>query len=127
MSARTAAREALINVALEYLLSDRAEPSANSDAQQEYDEERLEAAATKLVVAVNEKELRRVASLPFAEYLHEATATVNVLCLCQQKDPPLGGCGWCEGDGYRTIEIRRDGTVRASGGIHGWTEWRAVW
>lgn len=52
MGQATGARYALINRALECVVSERAEPSADSDAQNEYDEERLDSAAQDLVDAL---------------------------------------------------------------------------
>lgn len=126
MSERTRAREELIDRALEWVLSDRAEPSANSDAQNEYDEERLSEAARKLVVALVEKEYRRQAVTPFADWLIEVVSVVPTLCVCQQQNIPAVGCAFCEGSGVRTLEVRRNGETRLAGGLHGWSEWRVI-
>lgn len=63
---------------------------------------------------------------PWEQRLLEVTATVKVTCYCQQHNvPAAGGCALCEGDGYRTIEIRHNGEVRISMGAYepSWTNW----
>lgn len=121
-----AERHELINEALRIALWGRREATPKWETEQQENDARLDESARRLVASLTEKEMKRQAFLPFVEYLHEVTATVKVLCSCQQHDPPSQGCAFCEGEGTRTMEIRRNGEVRISGGVNDWSAWRPM-
>lgn len=56
--------------------------------------------------------------------------TGKVPCPCQLQNVPAQGCGFCEGDLYRTLTFYLDGTYTMSQGIHGDRErrpWREIY